>query len=306
MDEQRPPALWRGMWKRFLIAGVAIALLSGGATATVALNTVSGIAAEVFPNTIPVPKGVVTPVYSGGPQTFLILGSDRRQRAKDAFDRSNPPHSDTILLVRFDPEQGQTSVLSIPRDLMVNISAPGGGYYPDEKINAAYTIGSKLGGARGGMVLAAETIEHQVFPGLKLNGIVDVNFAGFIGVVDALGCVYVNLDHRYLHLNAPGEEAYSEINLQPGYQKLCYQSALSYVRYRHTDSDFVRVARQQDFLRDLREQVSAEDALGQIDTVAKAVGRAITSTFHASAGQLIQLAKLIAFSQAKPDRKSVV
>src|SRR5438445_13657046 len=122
MDEQRPPALWRGMWKRFLIAGVAIALLSGGATATVALNTVSGIAAEVFPNTIRVPKGVVTPVYSGGPQTFLILGSDRRARSKDIADRNNPAHSDTILLVRFDPEQGQTSLLSIRRDLERNIA----------------------------------------------------------------------------------------------------------------------------------------------------------------------------------------
>ena len=106
------------------------------------------------------------------------------------------------------------------------------------------------------MVLAAETIEHQVFPGLKLNGIVDVNFAGFIKVVDTLGCVYVNVDHRYYHVNGGGEENYSEINLQPGYQKLCYDNALSYVRYRHGDSDFVRVARQQDFLRDLREQIS--------------------------------------------------
>src|SRR5207237_892616 len=145
--------------------------------------------------------------------------------------------------------------------------------------------------------------EHQVFPGLKLNGIVDVNFAAFINVVDTLGCVYVNVDHRYYHANAPGEEAYSEINLQPGYQKLCYQSALSYVRYRHGDSDFVRVARQQDFMRDLREQISPEDVLGQIDSVAKAVGRAIASTFHNSASQLIELAKLVAFSQGKPLRQ---
>src|SRR5438445_750257 len=114
MDEKRPPSLWWAMWKRFLLAGVLIALLSGATTATVALNTVSGIAAEVFPRTIRVPKSVVTPVYSGGPQTFLILGSDRRQRAKDAFDRNDPPHSDTMLLVRFDPGRGQTSVLSIP------------------------------------------------------------------------------------------------------------------------------------------------------------------------------------------------
>jgi polyisoprenyl-teichoic acid--peptidoglycan teichoic acid transferase len=304
MDE-RPPALWWAMWKRFLLASALIVLLTGVATATVALNTVSGIAEEVFPrlNQINAPKGLVTPVYSGGPQTFLILGSDRRAQAKSAYDRSNPPHSDTILLVRFDPEQGQTSVLSIPRDLLVTITAPNGATYPNEKINAAYTIGSKLGGVRGAMVLAAQTIEQQVFPGLKLNGIVDVNFAGFINVVDTLGCVYVNVDHRYYHANAVGEELYSEINLQPGYQKLCYQDALSYVRYRHEDSDFVRVARQQDFLRNLREQVSPEDVIGQIDKVAKAVGHAIASTFYDSASQLIELAKLIAFSQGKPLRQ---
>src|ERR1700736_5814607 len=153
------------------------------------------------------------------------------------------------------------------------------------------------------MVLAAETIEHQVFPTLKLNGIVDVNFAGFMNVVDALGCVYVNVDHRYLHENSALAENYSSINLQPGYQKLCYQNALSYVRFRHEDSDFVRVARQQDFLRNLREQISPEDVLGQIDTVAKAVGHAISSTFRASTSELLELAKLVAFSQSKPIRQ---
>jgi hypothetical protein len=111
------------------------------------------------------------------------------------------------------------------------------------------------------------------------------------------------VDHRYYHVNGAFEENYSEINLQPGYQKLCYQSALSYVRFRHRDSDFVRVARQQDFLRALREQISPEDVIGQIDNVAKAVGHAIASTFHASAGQLIELAKLVAFSQGKPLRQ---
>jgi LCP family protein required for cell wall assembly len=294
------------MLKRFALAGLVIVLLSAGATATVALNTVSGIAEEVFPkvNLINAPKGVVTPVYSGGPQTFLILGTDRRTGAKDAFDRENPPHSDTILLTRLDPERGQTSIMSIPRDLMVNITAPNGQLYVNEKINAAYTIGSRLRGAKGGIVLAAETIEKQVFPGLKLNGILDVNFQGFIKVVDTLGCAYVNVDHHYFNQNnGSAETNYSSINLQPGYQKLCYQNALDYVRYRHTDSDFVRVARQQDFLRNLREQISPEDVLGQIDTVAKAVGKAISSTFHASTSELLELAKLVAFSQSKPIRQ---
>jgi LCP family protein required for cell wall assembly len=307
MDDQRPPSLWLGMWKRFLIAGVLIVVLSGAATATVALNTVSGIASEVFPafNRIDAPKGLVTPEYSGGPQTFLVLGTDRREGSKNAYDRSNPPHSDTILLVRFDPEHGQTSVMSVPRDLMVNITTRSGQVYVNEKINAAYTIGSKLGGAKGGIVLAAETIKREVFPGLKLNGIIDVNFKGFIKVVDTLGCAYVNVDHHYYNLNVgSGETNYTSINLQPGYQKLCYEDALDYVRYRHTDSDFVRVARQQDFLRSLREQINPIDKIGQIDTVAKAAGHAIVQAgFSSSAGQLIELTKLIAFSQTKPLRQ---
>ena len=301
-DDERPPSPGWSVLKRFLIGGILIVLLSGGATATLALNKITGIAEEVFPgaNVINAPKGVVTPEYNGGPQTFLILGSDRRVGAKDIADRSDPPHSDTILLVRFDPEHGQTSLLSIPRDLMVNIKAATGQFYPKEKINAAYTDGNKLGGTRGGMLLAAETIEKEVFPGLQLNSIVDVSFQGFIKVVDALGCAYVNVDHRYYN---PLGTGYTAIDLQPGYQKLCYENALSYVRYRHTDSDFVRVARQQDFMRSLREQVSPGNELGQIDTVAKAVGHAIASTIHGSASTLIELAKLIAFSQSKPLRQ---
>jgi LCP family protein required for cell wall assembly len=306
MHDERPPLLWWGMWKRFLIAGALIVALSGTATAILALNTASGLAHDIFSklNQIKAPKGLVTPEYSGGPQTYLILGSDRRAASKDALDRTDPPHSDTILLVRFDPEQGQTSVLSIPRDLLVNIKSDKGQYYPQEKVNAAYTYGAVLGGTRGSMVLAAETIEHEVLPGLKLNGIVDVNFGGFIKVVDALGCVYINVDHRYLHHKGEGFEEYSEIDLQPGYQRLCYNNALSYVRYRHHDSDFVRVARQQDFLRNLREQISPENVVGQLDTVARAVGRAIvTAGFNSSAGQLLQLAKLVGFSQSKPLRQ---
>ena len=308
MDDERPPSLWWGMWKRFLLAGVLITALSGAATATVALNKLTTLADEVFPSLshINAPKGLITPEYGGGPQTFLILGSDRRSGSKNAEERDAAPHSDTILLVRFDPQQGQTSVLSIPRDLMVDIRTPSGQVYANEKINAAYTIGSQIGGANEASVLAAETIVREVFPELegKLNGIIDVNFAGFIKVVDTLGCAYVNVDHRYYNENIGSTETdYTSINLEPGYQKLCYENALDYVRYRHTDSDFVRVARQQDFLRDLREQIDPANELGQIDTVAKTVGRAIRSNFPATPEELVLLSKLIAFSQTKPLRQ---
>src|SRR5271163_4472639 len=165
-DAERPPSPGWSVLKRFLLAAVLIVLLSGGATATLALNKISTIAEEVFPklNQISAPKGVVTAEYSGGAQTFLILGSDRREGSKDNYDKEDPPHSDTILLVRFDPEQGQTSVLSIPRDLMVNITTPSGQVDANEKVNAAYTIGSEIGGANEASVLAAETIKREVFP----------------------------------------------------------------------------------------------------------------------------------------------
>jgi polyisoprenyl-teichoic acid--peptidoglycan teichoic acid transferase len=304
MDDERPPSLARSMWLRFVLAAVLIMSLSGVATATVVLNEATGLAQKIFPekNRIKTPGGLVTEPYGGGPQTFLVLGSDRRSGSKNSLERTAAPRSDTMLLVRFDPSQGQTSVVSIPRDLMVNIRTPSGQLYPDSKINAAYTIGGTGHGDDGGSVLAAETIEREVFPELKgqLNGIIDVNFEGFIKVVDALGCAYVNVDHRYLGGGALGED-FSAINLQPGYQKLCYNNALSYVRFRHYDSDLVRVARQQDFLRSLREQVSPE--LGSIDRIAKAVGHAIRTNFHASASKLIELSKLIAFSQSKPLRQ---
>ena len=303
MDDERPPSLGFGMWKRFLVAGVLIVLLSGGATAVLALRTANQIAAEVFPklNQIHTPKGLISSIYTGGPKTFLILGSDKRYRSKNAEEREAGAHSDTMLLVRFDPEQDQTSVLSIPRDLLVSIKAPDGQVYYPEKINFAYTLGSTLPGHDEGATLAAESIK-QVMPGLELDGIIDVTFAGFIKVVDSLGCVYVNVDHRYFNENVGTPETdYSNINLQPGYQKLCNENALAYVRYRHKDSDFVRVARQQDFLRDLRQQISPE--LGQIDTVAKAVGRAISTNFSPSASILLELAKLIVFSQGKPLRQ---
>ncbi len=305
MDDERLPSLWRGMWMRFLIAGVSIVLICGGATAAVTLRTASQIAAEVFPklNQIHAPKGVVTPIYSGGPRTFLILGSDKRYASKNSEERNASPHSDTMLLVRLDPEQGQTSVLSIPRDLLVSITAPGGRVYYPEKINFAYTLGSTLPGHDGGASLAATTVKRAL-PGLEINGIVDVTFRGFIRVVDTLGCVYVNVDHHYYNENIGTPETdYTSIDLQPGYQKLCDENALDYVRYRHTDSDFVRVARQQDFLRDLRGQLSAEDLLGEIHTVAKAVGRAISTSFEPSAEELLELSKLIAFSQSKPLRQ---
>jgi polyisoprenyl-teichoic acid--peptidoglycan teichoic acid transferase len=97
--------------------------------------------------------------------------------------------------------------------------------------------------------------------GLPINHVVNVDYLGFVRAVDAINCVYVDVDRRYYHSNlgVPVSEQYAEINVQPGYQLLCGKKALQYVRYRHTDTDLVRAARQQDFLSAARERVPIDD-----------------------------------------------
>ena len=96
--------------------------------------------------------------------------------------------------------------------------------------------------------------------GLPINHVVNVDFLGFVRAVDAINCVYVDVDRRYYHSNVGiASEEYAEINVQPGYQLLCGKKALQYVRYRHTDTDLVRAARQQDFISAARQRVPVGD-----------------------------------------------
>ena len=92
---------------------------------------------------------------------------------------------------------------------------------------------------------------------------VNVDFLGFVKAVDAIDCVYVDVDRRYYHSNQglSASAQYAEINVRPGYQRLCGYDALPYVRYRHTDNDIVRGARQQDFLREARARVPTSKLL---------------------------------------------
>jgi polyisoprenyl-teichoic acid--peptidoglycan teichoic acid transferase len=228
---------------------------------------------------------------AGGPQTLLLIGSDKR--AKGAIDSSSPPHSDTMLLLRLDPNQPDTTMLSVPRDLKVTIH-PDHGPTTSQKINAAYSI--------GGAKLAVKTVKQVL--GIKINHVVDINFSGFKALVDYLGCTYVQVDRRYYHSNlglAPGQ-TYSEINIQPGYQKLCGQDALDYVRYRHADTDLVRSARQQDFLRQIKNQVGATGLIARRYAIETIFGQ-YASTDIRSADEVLKLLELLVQSASHPVRQ---
>jgi LCP family protein required for cell wall assembly len=172
-------------------------------------------------------------VLPGEPVNVLLIGSDTRPQLGD------PGRSDTLILVRMDSKRGFISMLSFPRDLLVNIPDVGQG-----KINSAYTYG------------AATTIKTvEALTGEPVNEYVIVDFTGFAKLVDQVGGVYLDIDRRYFNENV-GTAAtnYSNIDLQPGYQRLNGSDALAYVRYRHTDSTYSRDARQQTFLSELKRQ----------------------------------------------------
>jgi LCP family protein required for cell wall assembly len=208
-------------------------------------------------------------------QVFLVLGTD------DAGG-----NSDTIMLVRIDPHDHTASILSLPRDLYVSI--PGHGM---AKINAAYPD--------GGPGLLIETIRDLT--GVGINHYVQVNFGGFKQLVEDLGGVYLPIDQSYEHTSSPEpEENWNSIHLQPGYQLLGGSGALQWVRFRHLDTDFLRVARQQIFLSAVFQQVRRQVTdLTQSYTILHDLARATASDIH-SVPELLSIGDTL--RQTAPDR----
>ncbi|GAC1318194.1 MAG: hypothetical protein NVSMB25_07290 [Thermoleophilaceae bacterium] len=271
-----------------MLGAIVIVVATAAATAAASFNEIDALVAAL--NQTPKPKlaGVLTVPRPGEAQTILIMGSDKRSgRTLDAL---SPPHTDTMMLARIDPRLGSIAVMSIPRDLKVQMEVPGHGMLA-EKINAAYSF--------GGAKQALRVVERTL--GIQINHLVDTNFGGFQTAVDYLGCAYIDVDHHYFNNNA-GRDQYATINVPAGYQRLCGSNALDYVRYRHTDSDFVRVSRQQDFLRQLREQVGTGRLISQRVGLARIFGSATETDIH-SADDVLRLARVIIPLAGHPTRQ---
>ena len=250
--------------RRFLAGGATIALLTTVAISTAAFEAVGSVA-DLFAKGGLIKSSDLTPASGGAPTTVLILGSDRR--VKTAIDANVPAHSDTILLIHLDPGKGLMSELSVPRDLYVHYLYHGSSY--SSKINFAYT----LGGARFSLHVVKDLLH------IPINYVVDLNFEAFDEVVDKIGCVYVDVDHLYY--NPPGT-GFAAIDVRPGYQQLCGQHALDYVRYRHDDNTFARDAREQAFLRDAKEQLGVSGLLAHAGGIITALSKSINSNIRGS------------------------
>jgi LCP family protein required for cell wall assembly len=268
-------------WWRFVLASVLIVAVSAATTAAATLLYLDSIANAIAPKNNKLQHKLdrfLAGADSGGAQTFLVIGSDKR-----ANEAEDPGRSDTTMLIRLDPDQGLVSMMSIPRDLKVEIPDYGTG-----KFNEAYSY--------GGTKLTLRTVKELT--GLPINHVVNVDFLGFAQGVYAIGCVYTDVDRRYYHSNegVPPSEQYAEINVQPGYQLMCGKKALAYVRYRHTDTDIVRSARQQEFLSDARSRVSVKDLVFDQGELIEAFTNYTTSDIS-DGKTLLEVLKLLAASR---------
>ena len=210
---------------------LVLAVLAGG-TAGGAYLYLHETVAAVAPRSVEVRQALksLKVVLPGEPANALVIGYDRRK--EDGADA--PSRSDTLMLVRADPDGKSISMLSFPRDLRVEVRCPGRSSFVD-RINAAYATC----GPRG----TVETVRNLT--GVPINYIVTVNFRGFRQLVDKVDGVWMDVDRRYFNDRGGScEGCYAKINLRPGYQRLNGTQALDFVRFRHTDSDLYRVARQ--------------------------------------------------------------
>jgi LCP family protein required for cell wall assembly len=240
-------ALWLGAVSLILVAGAA-----GGAYLYFH-ESVAAVAATT-PEVKRAANRLAVPL-PGQPAVALVIGYDHRE----ADGEGAPSRSDTLMLVRADPGTDSISLMSFPRDLLVEVRCPGQLPYTD-KIAHAYVACGPQG--------SLNTVKGLT--GIPINYLITVNFRGFQQIVDRLGGAWIDVDRRYFNEHS-GPSGYATINLWPGYQRLTGRKALDYVRYRHTDSDLYRVARQQQFVKAFKNQIQASFAPTALPKVINAI-----------------------------------
>jgi LCP family protein required for cell wall assembly len=256
--QPEPPARSRWAFVRAALAwGMVALLVMIGSAAGGAYLWFHESVAEVVATTpdVKIASQRLDIALPGQPATALVVGYDRRAGEGKGVES----RSDTVMLVRADPETKSISMLSFPRDLFVEIHCPNRATF-GARINQAYAEC----GTRGTL----ETVRKVT--GLPINYLITVNFRGFRQLVDAVGGIWIDVDRRYFN-DRGGDFGYATINLFPGYQKLGGYQALDFVRYRHTDSDLYRVARQQLFVKAFKNQVKASTGPFEVPRVVKTI-----------------------------------
>jgi LCP family protein required for cell wall assembly len=251
-----------------VVCGVLVVVAGAGASAGALLAhrfehavTRANLLAPAARAQAPAPHAPVA-----GPLNFLVIGSDLR-----TDDPAEGQRSDTIIIAHVPRTMDRLDLVSIPRDLWVDIPADptlrfGG---DTTKINAAFEDG---GGGAGGARLLSQTVTDLV--GVRFDGAVVVDFSGLTQAVDLLGGVRMCVDARVVSIH-------THAVFEPGCRMMTGAQALDYLRQRYgiADGDFGRQQHQQEFLKALLTQARTSGALAnpvKLDGLLQSIGRSLT------------------------------
>ena len=193
------------------LTGVGLVL----AAALVALVVyVAALQAQLGSGVSPELRQVLSPAPLDKPFYMLLLGTDksaeRAQSAEFGADSSNY-RTDSMILARIDPATKHVTLVSIERDTLVTI-----GSYGQQKINAAYSL--------GGAPLTVETVSK--FAGVPISHYAEINFDEFVGIVDKIGGIDVNIKIDL-------DDDMADLHLKAGKQTINGAQALALCRSRH-------------------------------------------------------------------------
>lgn len=207
-------------------------------------------------------------VSTGGDLTILVVGSDSREGLDDLsnFGTIGGARADVVMLVKIHGNNSTTQMLSVPRDLWVDI--PGRG---NDKINAAY--------AHGGPTLMVETVKSNL--GIEVNHYMEIDFVGFQGMIDELGGVTIDFPY-------PARDAKSGLEVDAGRQRLDGDMALAYARSRSYQelqngqwvsvdaNDIGRTARQREVVRAMMAEIKSPSTVVEAGSAASAMAQHMT------------------------------
>ncbi|MDH3944297.1 MAG: LCP family protein, partial [Anaerolineae bacterium] len=204
-----------------------------------------------LPTPVPAPVIELEPWDGSSRVTILLMGLDFR----DWQLNEGPPRTDTMMLLTLDPNSSTGGILSLPRDLWVDIPGFGHG-----RINTAYQNGEGAQLPGRGAGLAVKTVEH--FLGIKIHYFAQIDFGAFVHFINTIGCVKVDIPApiKIDVLDTPWP-----ITLEAGPQTMCGDDALAYARARNTEGgDIDRANRQQQVVLAMRDQLLRPDVQARV------------------------------------------
>ena len=220
-------------------------------------------------------------------ENILVLGSDNRPDL-DSW------RTDSIMVVVIDPKIGQVGIVSIPRDLYVEVPGYSKG---KERLNAVAYIGEVLDYPGGGAALVSRVVEEQL--GIPTQHYVILHQDGLIKLVDALGGVTVNLDCP-LYEATPDAKSPGGIRtfiLPAGPVQLDGATAKKFATYRYVETDFGRTRRQQQLIWAIRNRVLEANLLPKIPELWRALSDTFTTDLDLPV--VLKLARLASRLQAR-------